>query len=88
MPGCETPRKNRREGRGLEKTEQQQLWQAIMIIKAASIKGVNHHTAATFLSADGGVCLGLPPISWRHTGTEAKLHFSNTQMLELHFTRR
>lgn len=57
------PRKNMREGGVWKKGEQQQLWQAIMIIKAASIKGVNHHTAATFLSADGGICLELPPIS-------------------------
>lgn len=60
-PGYETPlekKKGKQDGERREeggggglfgKAKQQQLWQAIIIIKAASIKGVNHCAAATFL---------------------------------------
>lgn len=58
-PGYETPLEKKKENQDGErrreeeglfgKEKQQLLWQAIIIIKAASIKGVNHCAAATFL---------------------------------------
>ncbi|KAI9526081.1 hypothetical protein NQZ68_002629 [Dissostichus eleginoides] len=42
MPGYQTPLKIEGRGGVPGTAKQQQLWQAIIIIKAASIKGVNH----------------------------------------------
>lgn len=68
VPGYKTPPKKG----GLVKGKQQQLWQAIIIIKAASIKGVSHRMPATFLRR----WWNLFRAAWHRAGTEAELHFA------------
>lgn len=73
MPGYETSRKKGNEGVS-GKAKQQQLWQAIIIIKAASIKGVNHRAAATFLRRWWNLFRAASSFLTRR-GTETELHF-------------